>query len=180
MATLVGQDGTTFVTPADTAYGAGGGRALWMEFQSYVPELHGFQPLANGNATTAYVYIADFGTANNVKVAVYRQSDRVLLAQSADIAAGGGTGLRSASITYTTSVSTRVYLAVISDNAGIPSLRYDSTGADYLVYEDPMTYAALDDPLPAGTETPGRAFIIYLDGTVTGGSSKLLLQLAQY
>jgi len=160
MATLVGPDGTGWTTTA-TLFGSSGAEAFWVNA--------GYTPVSDGTATTAYVYIESWETTTSAKVLVYRASDRVLLAQSADISDAGGVGLRSASITYSPAVATPVILAVLP-NTGYLQLRTNNAGSTYATYLDAMTYASPDDPLPAGTNTAPREFIIYLDGTASGGS----------
>lgn len=157
MTLLVGRDGTGWTT-ADVFLGSNSGKAIW--------ETAGFTPVASGTATTAYVYIADFGLASNAKVIVYRSSDGVKLAESADMS--GAAGLKSAAINVAISTGTPVKLAVVPD-AGYLMLRTDSLGSGYALGEVSMTYATVTDPLPASTGDPGGAnakpFIIYLDGS---------------
>jgi guanyl-specific ribonuclease Sa len=155
MTLLVGTDGSGW-TPASVQPAGGGGRALWKAL--------GYTPVANGTATLAYVYIEGFGTASNVKVLAYRASDGALLAQSANIPAGAA-GLKSASISLSVSTSTALKLAVLPD-AGYLNVRCPTTGTTYVVNEDGMVFATPDDPLPAGSNTSSREFLIYLDGTV--------------
>lgn len=164
MAILVGQDGTGWTNTA-VSFGALGGSASWTE--------PAYTPVSDGAATTAYVHISDWGSATQAKVLVYNATTRVLLAQSGDILASGGTGLRSASITYTVSTSTAVILAVLPD-AGYLQLTTNNTGATWVSYVDQMTYATPDDPIPAGTNGPNREFIIWLDGTTGSSNSNIL------
>jgi hypothetical protein len=161
MAFLVGQQGTGW-TIAEQGLGSGGNSIAFDD--NYLATA--------GTANTAYVHITDAITSSAVKVFIY-DAGGGLVGQSNAISTAS-TGLQSASLVSSVSLTAQNYTLVVRPNSGYVGLGRNSAGANFqdsqwlaanLSYDSPP--ATL--PSPDVTET-GYEFIVWLDGTTGGGS----------
>lgn len=160
MALLIGYDGAGWTYNDAPGLQNNTGHDIWFSITA----------AATGTATTAYLYMTSWQTANNVSVALYT-SGGVKIAESATIPSSAGTGLKSASISASVTQGTSYILVMMTD--GYVDVRGQSGGPTYANYSQ-----AIGTPGSAPASfTPGGVngannipFIIYLDG-LTGGSA---------
>jgi len=135
-------------------------------------------PASEGRATKMTVYIAGWGSGENIKLALYDAADESLFASTEELDTGGGTGWYDFDFSPSVEVlSTKSYrLAFYGDNDA--SFYYDSAvgqvypsanNAGYPAWPDPVTTAAGFQFSIYCTYTPST--VLGLTGTITGTSS---------
>ncbi len=164
MTFLVGQQGTGW-TLGEQGLGSGGDAIAYK---------NGYTATA-GTATTAYVHITDGITSSAVKVFIYDAGGN-LVGQSNAISTSV-TGLQSASLTSSVSLTAQVYTLVVQPNSGYVGLGRNSAGSNFQNNQwldsggANFSYASPPSTLPTPDVTDsGYEFIVWLDGTTGGGS----------
>lgn len=162
MAFLVGQQGTGWTLVAHSQVSRGQSMA----------NMTGYTATA-GTATTAYFHHFAAGEASAVKVFVYN-SGGTLVGQSGAISTPGG-ALYSAALDSSIVLTAQTYYLVIAPSTNAYIEVATNTGASN--FENncwssaTLPYGSPPGTLPAATDANvRREFIVWLDGTVGGGS----------
>lgn len=164
MATLLGQDGTSFSTPYATDVFNSSGNAAYFSA--------GYTGVV-GNATAFVINVGALGTSNFVKGCVYSGGALQLVTNPITLS---GTGLLSVPITFATAAQNYVLVAIPdTGNFNVVSNSGSGNFVDHQNIAANFSYASPPATLPAADVTVGQEFVIYLSGT-TGVVDTLLGQ----
>ncbi len=170
MTFLVGYQ--TASSPTDTSPQSSGNDAFWNNA--------GHVAAATGTATSVNFYVPSWaGGATGMKICVY-DNGGTLLGVSSVFAPADGTGLLNKSITLSGNITSgQTYKLVGTTTGGFVDARVDLATAitRAIVASGSFSYASPPASLPAPSTGAYFDWIVWLDGTVGGGSNNQKLTL---